>query len=92
MDSVIYTNKHGFDELAARFTISPAYGPAIANFNNYGDQDITAGSFYVKIPENWMKPEFQNKTIDLRGENKNAQSWMLYAGIALLAVALMGKP
>jgi len=92
-DSVVYTNGHSFDELASRFTISPAYGQAIANYNNYDGQDISVGKFYVKIPANWMKPEFVGKLIDLRKEGQSVPKWVIYTGMGLLAMVLMGaKP
>jgi len=92
-DSVFYTNGQSFDELAERFTISAAYGPAIANYNNYGDQDISTGKFMVKIPANWLKAGYIGKIIDLRSEGPQVSKWVIYGGMALLALVLVGaKP
>lgn len=88
-DSVIYTGGQSFDELASRFTISPAYGPAIANYNNYTGQDIKDGKFYVKIPGNWLKPEFVEKIIDLRNEGQGKGSVWLLGAAALAAILLI---
>ena len=63
--AVFLTNGQSFDELAALFTLSPAYGSGIAEHNNYGGQDISMGKFWVEIPDNWVKPEYAGKQITL---------------------------
>ena len=90
--AVFLTNGQSFDELAALFTLSPAYGPGIAEHNNYGGQDISMGKFWVEIPDNWVKPEYQGKQVTLpkkpgfSGDEKITPmtTALLVGGLALL--------
>ena len=93
--AVIFTNGQSFDEIAALFTLSPAYGPGIAAHNNYEGQDISTGKFYVEIPDNWMKPEYAGKQITLpkkqnaAGESGGMSTTTIVAIAAGLALLLL---
>jgi len=85
--SVIITGGQSYSEIAARFTLDPAYGPAIQNYNNMQGQDITGKKFYLKIPDTWMKPEYAGKQIQLTSVSGGmAISPWVWAGLALLVV------
>lgn len=65
--SVIITGGQSWEQIAADFTLSSAYGPALAIQNNMEDQPITGKRFRVEIPDSWMKPEYAGKSITLPG-------------------------
>ena len=63
--SVLYTNGQSWEKIAADFTLSPSYAPAIAIQNNMPDDSITGKRFRIEIPDTWMKPEYSGKEINL---------------------------
>jgi len=102
--SVILTNGQSFEQIAADFTLSPEYAPAIAIQNNYEGQSITGKRFRIEIPDNWMKPEYAGKTITLPGFSTGipvnqttggsqiitgVPNWVVYGVGGLLAVFLL---
>jgi hypothetical protein len=93
--SVIITNGQSWDQIAADFTLSPDYGPAIAIQNNMQDQSITGKKFRIEIPDNWMKPDYAGKQISLPAPSSGASiipgvpNWaIMAAGVALVFLAL----
>lgn len=85
--SVILTGGQSFDELAAAFTLDPAYGVAIQNYNNMQGQDITGKKFRLEIPDTWMKPEYAGKQIDLM--NSGGMSPLTIAALAIGAYLIL---
>lgn len=85
--SVILTGGQSFDQIAAAYTLDPAYGVAIQNYNNMQGQDITGKKFRLEIPDTWMKPQFQGKQIDLM--NTGGMSPLMWAGVAAVGYLLL---
>lgn len=86
--SVILTGGQSFDQIAAAYTLDPAYGVAIQNYNNMQGQDITGKKFRLEIPDTWMKPQFQGKQIDLMNTSRG-MSPLMWAGVAMVGYLLL---
>lgn len=87
--SVIISNGQSFDQIAAEYTLSPAYGPCIAAHNNMTD-DITGKRYWVEIPDGWMKPEYAGKKITLaKTDSPGIPTWAI-AG-AVIGLLLLTK-
>lgn len=85
--SVILTGGQTYDQIAATYTLDPAYGVAIQNYNNMQGQDITGKKFRLEIPDTWMKPEFAGKQIDLT--KTGGMSPLMWAGVAVAGYLLL---
>lgn len=70
--SVILTGGQSWDKLATDYTLSAAYAPALANYNNMDGESITGKQFRVEIPDTWMLPAYAQKQIDLRNTGAGA--------------------
>ena len=88
--SVILTNGQSFADIARDYTISPAYGPGIANYNNMPDEDIIGKKFRIEIPDTWMLPQYAGKQIDLRGASgtSGGVSPLIWGALAVGVVLL----
>lgn len=83
--AIVLTGGQSWDELAAQYTLSPAYGPGIANYNNMTGQSITGKKFRIEIPDTWMKPAYAGKQIDLMNVAPGIPTWVIMAlGAGLL--------
>lgn len=88
--SVILTGGQSFDNIAEQFTLSSAYGPGIANYNNMPGEDITGKKFRIEIPDTWMKPEYAGKQISLMNTSANASvSPLVWGALAIGAFLLL---
>lgn len=88
--SVILTGGQSFEQIAANYTLDPAYAPAIAIYNNMPDQNITGQKYRIEIPDTWMKPEYSGKQIDLmQGQSFGGVSPLVWGAIALGALLLV---
>lgn len=98
----VVTNGQSFAQVAEQYTIGgAAYGPAVANFNNMGEQDITGKRFRIEIPLSWVKVQAYGGlttggTVVMPGAGATAKdiipgvpNWLL--GVAVLATVLVLK-
>lgn len=83
--AVILTGGQSWEQIAADYTLSAAYAPAIAIQNNMEGVPITGVKYRIEIPDAWMKPEYAGKQINLMDVPPGAPAWVWLAMLGGLA-------